>query len=66
MVSYSKDGGRNWSNWKYRSLGEIGEYTKRVKVGPVGQALDFRLRIRVTDPIKAHLLAVSANVEIKE
>lgn len=35
-LRWSDDGGRSWSNQLYRSLGKIGEYTKRVEFAGLG------------------------------
>lgn len=48
MMRYTDDG-RNWSNWLYRSLGEIGEYSTRVKWNKLGMSRNRVYQIRVTD-----------------
>ena len=66
MLRISKDSGRTWGNWKYRSLGEVGEYAKRVSFGPFGAGRQFVAEIRVTDPLRANLIGASAFVEARE
>ncbi|MFC4728802.1 hypothetical protein [Coralloluteibacterium thermophilus] len=62
-VRYSKDGGRNWSNWRRRSLGEIGEYAKRVKLLRLGQGRQWVFHVRVSSSMKRDLLAASILLE---
>ena len=66
MLAYSKDGGKTWSDWKYRSLGDIGTYRKRVKFGPFGAGQSFTFKIRVVSPAVADLCAGSIAVEARE
>ncbi len=56
LISYSDDGGRNWSNWRERSLGEVGEYAKRVRFWRLGRFRNRIYRIRVSSPVKRDLL----------
>lgn len=63
LFSYSNDGGRNWSNWRERSIGAIGEYWKRVKFLRLGAHRQFVARIRISDPVKADILGAVAQVE---
>lgn len=58
----SRDGGRTWSNGKERSLGEQGEYRKRVQFHRLGQHRQLVVRFRVTSPIKATCLGAVAQV----
>lgn len=61
-LSVSRDGGRNWSNHKERSLGDVGEYRKRVIVHRMGQARSLSVAIRVASPIKATILGATAKI----
>lgn len=56
FICYSNDGGRTWSNWRERSLGEIGEYEKRVKLHRLGKFRNRIFKIRVSSPIRRDLL----------
>ena len=58
----SKDGGRNWSSGKERSLGNLGEYRKRVLLHRQGQSRMFVLSWRVSSPVKATCLGGTAQV----
>ena len=55
-VRYSKDGGRNNSNWRTVSLGELGEYQKRIAMRQLGTGRNWRLEIEVSSPVKRDLL----------
>jgi hypothetical protein len=56
QLSYSDDGARNWSNWRERSLGETGEYAKRVRFNRLGSFRNRVYRVRVSSPVKRDLL----------
>lgn len=62
-IRYSRDGGRNWSNWKQRSLGEAGDFMKRVRLYRLGRGRQWVFDVRVTDPVRADLIAGSIQVE---
>lgn len=55
-MCYSVDGGANWSNWKRRSIGEVGQYAKRVRFMRLGKSRQRVFRIRVSSPRKHDLL----------
>lgn len=63
LFCYSKDGGKNWSGWVQRSLGEIGEFKRRVKVTRLGKGEEWVFHVRVTSPVTAHLMAASYKLE---
>lgn len=63
LVAVSRDNGRNWSDWREASLGEVGEWEKTVVFRRFGHARSFLLKIRVTSPIRADLLGAVADVE---
>lgn len=62
-ICYSKDGGRNWSNWKRRDLGAVGQYSKRVRIFRQGIAIGWVFRIRVSSPRKHDLLGAVLSPE---
>lgn len=64
MIRTTKDGGRNWGSWKFRDLGQVGEYRKRVIVSRLGQARSLSIAIRVTSPIKATILGATARITV--
>ena len=53
MISWSHDGGANWSRPVARSLGQIGRYGAKVTVNGLGRSTHHGTRIRadVTDPV---------------
>ena len=65
-VRYSKDGGRNWSNWRERSIGQIGKYEQRVKLLRLGRARQWVLEIEVSSPRKSDLLGAVVSIEPTE
>lgn len=62
FLCYSDDGGRNWSNWRERSLGETGEYNKRIRFNRLGAFRERIWRIRVSSPVKRDIIAASAQL----
>lgn len=62
-VSVSKDGGHTWSNWRRRSLGQLGQYEQRVRILRLGRYRQAVMRIRVSSPVKRDLLGAVAAVE---
>lgn len=64
MLSWSKDGGRTWSNEHWRSMGKIGEYGRRVIWRRLGQCFQIMFKLVVTDPVKPVILGAYADTEI--
>jgi hypothetical protein len=63
-LSYSKDGGKTFSNKLERSIGAIGDYTKRVIwncLGRTGRQICFRFDI--SDPVRFSVEKVEANFD---
>lgn len=52
MAAYSKDGGLTWSNEKWRSIGLIGNFTKRVMWQQWGRFRTIVIKVRITDPVR--------------
>lgn len=63
LVCYSRDGGRNWSNWKEFDLGAVGEYERRVKLKQLGIGRSWIFKVRVSSPRKHELLGAVVTVE---
>ena len=61
-LQVSKDGGHTWGNEKWRNLGEMGNFKKRVKWNRLGSARTFTFKLTISDPIKCVLLDASAEV----
>lgn len=66
LVAISKDGGHTWGDWRERPLGDLGQYMQRVRFRRFGVGRDFRLKIRVTSPVRADLLTGYVDAEAAE
>ena len=55
-LEYSDDGGHTWSNVRERSLGEQGEYRKRVRFNRLGAFRARIWRVRTSAPIRVDFL----------
>lgn len=51
MVRWSDDGGNQWGDWEYVSLGEIGNYAGDVSLHGLGSAYRRVYEFRVTDAV---------------
>jgi hypothetical protein len=58
MISWSHDGGANWSNPVARSFGRIGRFGQKVSVHNLGRSTHHgcRIRVDVVDPVAATIL----------
>jgi Neuraminidase (sialidase) len=52
----SKDGGKTWSNELIRSIGKVGEYSKRVIWNRVGGGRKVVFEVTITDPVKRNIV----------
>lgn len=60
-LAYSKDGGRNFSDFRQASLGLIGQYARLARFFRFGQFKgSIMLHIRISDPVNRDILAASA------
>lgn len=64
MLRFSKDGGRQWSNEHWRTMGAMGKYKTRATWRQLGRCHDIIFNIAVTDPIKPVILGAYADVEV--
>lgn len=62
-IDYSKDGSHNFSNKKEASIGEIGQYEKRVRFNRFGAARQFVMRVSCSEPVVCDLLGAVAYIE---
>lgn len=58
-MRYSDNGAHQWTNWKQKPLGKIGEYLTRVRWMRLGRTRQRIFHFRITDPVRADLIAVS-------
>lgn len=63
MIRFSDDGGRTWSNEKWRGMGRIGDFRKRVCVHRCGRARDRVYEFAISDPVRRTLIQATAEVE---
>jgi len=52
VLDWSDNGMRSWSNELWRSIGKIGEYTRRVTWHRLGMARRRNYRLTITDPVE--------------
>jgi hypothetical protein len=64
MLTISRDGGHTWGRDLPTYMGKLGSYLTRAEWRKLGQARDWVFKIRITDPIKAVIIA--AIIEAKE
>lgn len=62
MLRYSIDGGETWSNTIRRSIGAIGDTTRRAVWDRLGQGASFMFEISVSDPVEAVIIATYADI----
>lgn len=58
MISWSHDGGANWSHPVARSMGKVGRYANKLTVNNLGRSTHHGVRVRVDiiDPVPATIL----------
>lgn len=63
---YSKDGGNNWSNWRTRSIGAVGQYVQRVRFKRLGQSPQWVFHVRVSSPQVRDMLDCTIDADASE
>jgi hypothetical protein len=61
-LQVSKDGGNTFFSVGFSSIGKIGQYTQRIVWNSLGAAVDWVLKLRITDPVKAVITGASAEI----
>jgi hypothetical protein len=59
MLRWSDDGGHTWSNEHWKSMGQIGQYGKRViwrRLGMTTKIRDRVYEVSGTDPVKIAIM----------
>lgn len=56
MLQISRDGGRSYANEMWTTFGAIGKYLTRVEWHQFGAADSFVFKMRITDPVRRHLV----------
>jgi len=65
-LSYSDDGGHNWSNWEEESIGEVGQYGTRVVFTRLGSTYERVWKIQCSSPRQRDLLGAVIAVQPTE
>lgn len=63
MLRHSNDGGNSWSNEIMKSIGKIGEFSKRVKFWRLGASRDRVYEVKYTGKTKFNLTGADIEVE---
>jgi hypothetical protein len=64
MLQISRDGGRTYGAELWRSMGRMGEYTRRSRWLRLGRGRDMAVKIAITDPVPRRLVDAYAEVEV--
>jgi len=62
-LQWSNDGGHTYGNWRYTSIGSIGQYGARAYFSMLGKGRNRVWRIRITEPVKRVLLGTVINAQ---
>lgn len=60
MMQVSKDGGRTFGPERWKNMGRLGQYKKRLVWDCIGSARDFVFRFTLTDPVSFIILSAQA------
>ena len=63
MLEWSDDGGHNWSNEHWTTIGKMGEYANRAVWRRLGEARERIYRVTVSDPVKCVILGAQLDAE---
>ena len=63
MFSWSKDGGRNFSQEISVPLGKIGEYENRTKIMQLGQGRNWVFRVKISAAVRKVILGAIMDIE---
>ena len=61
MLQLSRDGGKTWGSELWRGMGMLGDYTERVEWRRLGSSRRWTIKLRITDPVKKHIMACYVN-----
>lgn len=65
MLRWSKDGGQTWSKrQRFRGLGKVGQYVRRVRWKNIGRAYEFVFEITVSDNVPRVLIQTFSDIEV--
>lgn len=63
-LRYSDDGGKTYSNYRKRMLGDVHQYGKRIRFPRLGSFRNRVFEIMVSSPVKRDLIAASVQMEV--
>lgn len=64
QISFSRNNnGTDFGAARERSLGELGEQDKRVRIARIGHGRCFLMKVRCTSPMKLNFMGAVADVE---
>ena len=66
IISWSRDGGKTFSNEHDISIGKVGEYENRARVLQLGQGRNWVFKVKVTDPVLRDIMSSYAIIEVDE
>jgi hypothetical protein len=66
VLRVSYDGGKTWGNEVRRSMGPVGEYSKKVSFGPLSAGSDVVYELSGTDPVKVALVGAELEGELEK
>ena len=66
MLRWSNDGGHTFKNEHWRSMGKIGEYSKRARWRRCGRYKDRVYELVISDPVKVSIIKAYADLEVVE
>jgi hypothetical protein len=62
-LAWSDDAGHTWSNWRYSSIGKIGQYGYGVHCPMLGMGRNRVFTLRITDSVKRVIMGSVVNIE---
>lgn len=66
ILSISDDGGRTFQQTTWRSMGKIGEYTKRLRWTGMGSFYERAMKLEITDPVYRSIVATFVDLESED
>lgn len=63
MLQISRDNGHTWGAEMWCPIGRMGEFTTRAEWRRLGQARDWIVKLRITDPVKTVIISAIAEVQ---
>jgi hypothetical protein len=64
MIRWSDDGGKKYSNQRFKSLGKTGEYLNRVKINRLGDFRQRQIELVITGKVFVALIEAYAEIEV--